>query len=1207
MKTQIIIAYKPVRALTAEPSSPNQVLGAASNYNYKSFDNPNYSNDTEFIRLTRPKEEYLALDLFEDIEIPLTYTILDIREPDKRKTNFSKTIRIPGTKNNNKIFNHIYEITGSSRFNPNLRKEVIIQQGGVQVMRGNMQLKSINRTHQNLIEYEVIITGDFTSLFADVGVSKLSDLDLSKWEHEWSVQNIVDTWQGKIKTSNGTSEDLYVYGSPKTYNSLTRDSATGRTKITTTTNHELNEGDWIRITPEAQTNVVGEVSTFKDDYTRGEFQIAERLSNTEFTINYPYPSGMYGQTASGQVVQIESKGVGYVYPMVSWGDDQLIDFEGVTTPRFAVTSLVPGFFAKEIWDTIFKETNSRYESNFLNSELFKRLIIIQKKQNYDVPQEEIAERSFRVANQNNFALQFTGFGTQSSGSLGLVTRGFPFNQPYTQPFPFTASIANSDGFLYNGSGTFSTPFDQSSYIWTVTDTGSYNVKFNIAFDVTADMSNWRAPVANPIWTNSPPVDSANYQYWWGGWPTATYTEKVDVIVKVILRRNGLIAVLEQVFLTFGTTSGEIIKDTFKNWRFKAKQVNIDINKDLQAGDEIWVEVFTEATLNNDENGVFTELYKDTPTPYTPGANWTYYKRRGVVKVRSLGVNYFEAKPLGQLKEGDTIYPNQFLPKDMTCKDFLLGIIRMFNLHIEADREIEKFYRIEPRDDYYKDGSGGVSDYTDWSEKVDYTSIDIIPMGELTAKFYQFNYKSESDYWNKKYKDQTSEGYGDHLVEIQNDFLTNIQKIEIPFGSSVMINTPRTSDIIIPQVVQKEANGFNKVTTSAAKILFWSGIRPTSTTGIPLQWQLLNTTQTIESYTIATQSSFQSYTYYPYAGTCDSPLDPLHDLNWYYTDYVFFDRARWSNENLYNKYWKRFIEEITDVDSKVIRAKLYLTPKDLNELDFSKIYVINGAYLRLQKIIDYNANGTNLTQCEFLKLKSPSKFKRRSILVTDKFVELNDVSRPVKVTIEEKPPMAWNNSYNLSNQISQELTSVQTINVNGQNNVVQNNTNNISIQGDENYISSSTTNVNISGGNGVFISGGLKNVNVIGTDKIFVDESDVTYINGVRYKFGVPVSKSSIIEAGFDNVLGRNANNTTINVIDAGEDVVLPYGSATFENVLNAGQDKILPDIPDYGVSSLNSIVPITNFTGAYDEKTGTSSLPQQITRRVDPVIYFKNI
>ena len=51
-----------------------------------------------------------SLELKEDLAMAFTYSISDIRQPEKRQTDFSKTIRIPGTKLNNQIFSHIYKI-----------------------------------------------------------------------------------------------------------------------------------------------------------------------------------------------------------------------------------------------------------------------------------------------------------------------------------------------------------------------------------------------------------------------------------------------------------------------------------------------------------------------------------------------------------------------------------------------------------------------------------------------------------------------------------------------------------------------------------------------------------------------------------------------------------------------------------------------------------------------------------------------------------------------------------------------------------------------------------------------------------------------------------------------------------------------------------------------------------------------------------------
>ena len=45
----------------------------------------------------------------------------------------------------------------------------------------------------------------------------------------------------------------------------------------------------------------------------------------------------------------------------------------------------------------------------------------------------------------------------------------------------------------------------------------------------------------------------------------------------------------------------------------------------------------------------------------------------------------------------------------------------------------------------------------------------------------------------------------------------------------------------------------------------------------------------------------------------------------------------------------------------------------SNLDFKKIYVVNGYYLRLNKIMDYNPIGDSLTKVEFIKVKDVASF------------------------------------------------------------------------------------------------------------------------------------------------------------------------------------------------------------------------------------------
>jgi hypothetical protein len=68
-------------------------------------------------------------------------------------------------------------------------------------------------------------------------------------------------------------------------------------------------------------------------------------------------------------------------------------------------------------------------------------------------------------------------------------------------------------------------------------------------------------------------------------------------------------------------------------------------------------------------------------------------------------------------------------------------------------------------------------------------------------------------------------------------------------------------------------------------------------------------------------------------------------------------------------------------------------------------------------------------------------------------------------------------------------------VKGSNNMINPGTKKVMIQGDYNMVESYTENINIQGDSNI-IKSGVKNVTLINTSGVTVDESDVTYINGV---------------------------------------------------------------------------------------------------------------
>ena len=67
------------------------------------------------------------LDLSDNIAVPLNLSITDIKEPEKRKRSFSKTLTLEGTSNNMAFFIGAYALdvrlveSSNIQFTPNLR------------------------------------------------------------------------------------------------------------------------------------------------------------------------------------------------------------------------------------------------------------------------------------------------------------------------------------------------------------------------------------------------------------------------------------------------------------------------------------------------------------------------------------------------------------------------------------------------------------------------------------------------------------------------------------------------------------------------------------------------------------------------------------------------------------------------------------------------------------------------------------------------------------------------------------------------------------------------------------------------------------------------------------------------------------------------------------------------------------------------------
>ena len=130
--------------------------------------------------------------------IPLTKEAYDVNNPQKRLSDYSKTITIPEGKLVNQIFEHAFDVNVDYlTFNPNLKTSYQIIQDGVLVIDGYCQLLAIKNI-DGLVTYEIAATGKVGDLFEKIKDKYLQDLDLSELDHSWTQANVVDSWTAAI-------------------------------------------------------------------------------------------------------------------------------------------------------------------------------------------------------------------------------------------------------------------------------------------------------------------------------------------------------------------------------------------------------------------------------------------------------------------------------------------------------------------------------------------------------------------------------------------------------------------------------------------------------------------------------------------------------------------------------------------------------------------------------------------------------------------------------------------------------------------------------------------------------------------------------------------------------------------------------------------------------------------------------------------------
>lgn len=169
--------------------------------------------------------ENQQVDINTSFSTLLTMSIDDIKDFGAKNTNFSKTIILPGTKRNNKLFGNIFNVAAgqcydptatniSNNFNAAVTAKAYIFADNMQVFKGIFRILEII-VDDGFIEYECAVFGELGGFVAAVGNKKLEDLDFSAYNHTWNYSNITTSWDNAAD-GEGYYYPLIDYGEAST-------------------------------------------------------------------------------------------------------------------------------------------------------------------------------------------------------------------------------------------------------------------------------------------------------------------------------------------------------------------------------------------------------------------------------------------------------------------------------------------------------------------------------------------------------------------------------------------------------------------------------------------------------------------------------------------------------------------------------------------------------------------------------------------------------------------------------------------------------------------------------------------------------------------------------------------------------------------------------------------------------------------------------
>lgn len=924
--------------------------------------------------------ENYQIDTDENSIIAMTMCYSYLEDPTTVAGDYSKTIKIPGTVNNNKIFGQIWNLDrtvlyGDSNtsvyFNPSKKTEAKIYIGPELFKTGYVQLNNIIKD-KNVITYEITFYSELCNVLHNLLDSSLCNLNLPSngLRHVINAYNI-----DSINNSDNNSLGNYmkygltidgVYDGFRADYWLTKDSS-GNLAVGQIDNNGTKYDTAMLLqaySPKVRPMIY--VSTLlnqiRDDYNKDSS--TKLIYDDDYFFNGANPYCVNSvmtcktyDTDNASTVQVSLNAENFTASFGADGgrvrlelipgtssyvdENGYLDLSSLTTTtdlRFECMLRIAGTLNQSQWQSATSSYSNNYYGRRFTSDfgyIQPRIVLVNAETGADVSYIYSTNTPW---NSSEIPL----YEQYSTHYYPYVTSPIIYEQDYNTPTfelafqnSFISEITTQD--IPNSNGNV-VEVPQYSKMYNNLDTKGY-----------LDLDDEDGLMHDYIGvTDFFPFTFSTYD-------TSSLTGKYKVYVEFITYSNKLKCVNKgdtstEIDITGWTIYGRCgVAENYKNNNYEYIYRN---TQNFQAFN--------------------ASLHPNCPVVSTSGKNCSLSGSTGITS-------------------GSYVSFKDMVDSDITQGDFLINFSKLFGLVYDSDSiALDNTIRLKTRNSYHKDYK-----ILDWTDKIDYSkSFKQTPL-TFKTKYLSLAYNPMDSYYEKKYLKTYDDAYGIQKIDTGFDFNDNTTQLlnNQLFKQTVMVKGEALlNGGPVPAYFDK-ANNERSPIDAQYSLLFWN--QDSSLNNYTPFIQIIDDinemhdasiggdeepcwvdTSRVSNYKNVRLHAPSTLRSHEVQQADDKKITHVFswDLGYPQSNYAKWSTSTYpSSATIYSNYWKSYIADLYDVNTRILRCYVYLSPIEMTKFSFKDFVKIGDTLWHPNQIIDYNPLSNNPVQVELIKVNDISAY------------------------------------------------------------------------------------------------------------------------------------------------------------------------------------------------------------------------------------------